>query len=133
MTKVMLAFDYGSRRIGVATLGGEYSSPTALKTLQNTDNLDNEIKEIIKSYKPKKIIVGLPRNLDGEETGQSKLCREFAGRLEKHKVPIVLYDETLSTERASSRLGPLKPIARRNLLDSMAAQIILEDYIRHAA
>ena len=130
---VLLAFDYGSKRIGMAAIGGEYTYPTAVKTFQNTERFYIDLKYFVNRFKPQTIIVGLPRNLDGEETDQTKLCREFAKRLEEYKVPVVLQDETLSSERANTRLKQLTLKERRKKLDSMAAQIILEDYIRDAA
>lgn len=130
MAEVLLAFDYGSQRIGVAI--SNRARPIALKTIKNSDSLEHDIQALVDEYKPSKFVVGLPRNLDGEETKQTQLCREFAKYLEKYKLPVALYDETLSSERAASRLGPLTIHARRKKIDAMAAQIILEDYIRHA-
>lgn len=128
---VILAFDYGSRRVGVATIGGNFDSPTAQVVIGNTPGLQVEIKDLITKYKPRKLLVGLPHNLDGEETDQSKLCREFAKDLERYKLPVILYDETLSSERAKERLGKVSRKIRHQQLDALAAQIILEDYLSH--
>jgi len=129
--EVILAFDYGNRRIGVAASGGAFGQPTAQLTIQHSDSLQADIEKLIQEYKPKKLVVGLPHNLEGEETQQSKLCREFAQSLERYKLPVVVYDETLSSERALSRLGKTSRKDRKDRLDAMAAQIILEDYIAY--
>ncbi len=127
-----LAFDYGSQRIGVAIGGGKLGRPQAL-TIINNDKLSmSTIQTLIKEHKPTKLIVGLPHNLDGEETAQSKECRKFAHQLEEFKTPVVLYDESLSSERAEHRLGLLPLRKKKRQLDAVSAQIILEDYIAHA-
>jgi putative Holliday junction resolvase len=132
-TGVILAFDYGERRIGVAAGGGKFGKPTRQRVLKNSLGVNVDIKNLIAEYKPRLLVVGLPHNLDGEETNQSAKCREFASSLEEYKIPVVLYDETLSSERARDRLGTHSHKAQREDIDSMAAQIILEDYIAYAA
>lgn len=125
---VIIAFDYGLKRIGVAIASD--SNVIALTTLQS-DDLWVKIKELIAEHKPAKLVVGLPRNLSGENTNQTKLAQQFGSKLgEITGLPIEWQDEAMSTERALERIGTKTTIAeRKKLLDQVAAQIILEDYL----
>lgn len=127
-----LAFDYGSQRIGVAVGGGKLGRPQALTIIPNDQYSISTIQSLIKEHNPTKIIVGLPHNLDGEETKQSIECRNFARQLEAFNKQVVLYDESLSSQRAEHRLGSLSIRKKKRQLDALSAQIILEDYIAHA-
>lgn len=128
-----LAFDYGSQRIGVAIGGGKLGRPQALTIIPNDQFSMSVIQGLIKEHQPTKIIVGLPHNLDGEETPQSAECRDFARKLETFKKQVVLYDEALSSQRAEHRLGSTPLRKKKRQLDAVSAQIILEDYITHAS
>ena len=125
---VIMAFDYGLKRIGVAIASD--SNVIALTTLQS-DDLWVKIKELIAEHQPTKLVVGLPRNLSGENTNQTKLAQQFGSKLgEITGLPIEWQDEAMSTERALERIGTKATIAeRKKLLDQVAAQIILEDYL----
>ncbi len=127
-----LAFDYGSQRIGVAIGGGKLGKPQALSIIPNDTLAMGSIEALIKEHRPSKVIVGLPHNLDGEETSQSVQCRKFAHQLEAFHSSVVLYDESLSSQRAEHRLGSLPIRKKKRQLDALSAQIILEDYIAHA-
>lgn len=123
-----MAFDYGLKRIGVAIASD--SNVIALTTLQS-DDLWVKIKELIAEHQPTKLVIGLPRNLSGENTNQTKLAQQFGSKLgEITGLPIEWQDEAMSTERALERIGTKATIAeRKKLLDQVAAQIILEDYL----
>lgn len=125
---VIMAFDYGLKRIGVAIASD--SNVIALTTLQS-DDLWVKIKELIAEHQPTKLVIGLPRNLSGENTNQTKLAQQFGSKLgEITGLPIEWQDEAMSTERALERIGTKATIAeRKKLLDQVAAQIILEDYL----
>lgn len=127
-----LAFDYGSQRIGVAIGGGKLGRPEPLAILSNDQHSMHEIQNLINQHRPTKLIVGLPHNLDGEETAQSAECRTFARSLEDFNLPVIVYDESLSSERAEHRLGLVSLRKKKRQLDAISAQIILEDYLAHA-
>ena len=74
------------------------------------------------------IVVGLPRSLNGQETNQSKYVRDFA-RINLKEHNFVWQDETLSTVSAQSRMKQMGFEKQPVMLDSVAACIILEDYI----
>ncbi len=126
---VLIAFDYGTARTGVAIANG--SDVRALTTLKS-DELWAKINDIIDQYHPAKLVVGLPRNLNGEPTSQTALAEEFGRQLgEESGLPVEWQDEALSSQRALERLDKKTTIAnRKKLTDQISAQIILEDYIK---
>lgn len=125
---VVMAFDYGLARTGVAIANG--SDVKALTTL-GSDELWAKIKQLIDQHQPAKLVVGLPRNLSGEPTKQTTLAKEFGQQLgEVTGLPIEWQDEALSSQRALARLDNKTTIAsRKKLIDQISAQIILQDYL----
>ncbi len=107
------------------------SESLPLVTVTN-DSLWSDITEIISKYKPSEIVVGIPRNLDGNDTQQTKLAREFANKLtELTRLDIKLQDEATSTDRAKQMLPPNSSINKtKSVLDQYSALIILEDYLK---
>lgn len=124
----ILSFDYGTSRIGVAVSQNGNAQP--LVTLSAKDPWP-DIASIALEYQPKELVVGLPRNLNGEPTAQTKLALSFADSLAQlTQLPVSLQDEALSSQRAIERIGKKTSIAqRKKILDQVAAQIILEDYL----
>lgn len=124
----VLSFDYGTSRIGVAVSQNGNVQP--LVTLSAKDPWP-DIASLAIEYQPKELVVGLPRNLNGEPTAQTKLALSFADSLAQlTQLPVSLQDEALSSQRAIERIGKKTPIAqRKKILDQVAAQIILEDYL----
>jgi putative Holliday junction resolvase len=124
----LLALDVGDRRVGVAIASSVARLPRPLTTLLHDENTASEIRAIVQRENVATIIVGLPRNMQGEETAQSKKVREFAASLST-QVPMSLewQDETLSTVEAESRQRAQKQPDVS--VDALAATIILEDYL----
>lgn len=124
----LLSFDYGTTRIGVAVSKNGQTQP--LVTLSAKDPWP-DIASLALEYQPKELVVGLPRNLNGEPTAQTKLALSFADSLAQlTQLPVSLQDEALSSQRALERIGKKTSIAqRKKILDQVAAQIILEDYL----
>lgn len=128
----VLAFDYGSKRIGVA-LGDIYArSAQPITTLHDDTDIWAQINHLLRQYAPKLAVVGWPRGLDGQHTSQTHAAEEFAHGLEaRFGVEVVLQDEALSSEEAQRRIDPKLPLRKqRELIDAIAAQVILEDYMR---
>jgi putative Holliday junction resolvase len=128
MTK-LLGFDFGQKRTGVAIAVDDDIQP--LVTLQ-TQSIQEDVLELVRKHQPDKLVVGIPRNLDGEDTEQTRLARDFGQRLAKLTSLDVKYqDEALSSERALERIGSNTNISeRKKILDQVSAQIILEDYLK---
>ncbi|HMS91908.1 MAG TPA: Holliday junction resolvase RuvX [Candidatus Saccharibacteria bacterium] len=126
---VILGFDFGLKRTGVAIAKDNIAEPLA--TL-DADALESNINNLIEKYHPAELVVGIPRNLEGEDTAQTKLARQFGENLARTSgLPVKYQDEALSSERALQRIGQNTPIAtRKKMLDQISAQIILEDYLK---
>ena len=128
-SQVLLGFDYGQRRIGVAVGQTVTGTATALLTLAARDGQPDwaEVTALIEQWRPDALVVGLPLRLDGAEGELSQEARRFARRLEgRYKRPVHLMDERLSSraaEQSRSRKG------NRQALDALAAQVILQDWL----
>lgn len=123
--QTILAFDYGDVRIGVARVNTVAKIPEPLDLIRSGDNI--ALEDLITKHNPTVLVVGLPRGLDGLDTAQTKASRDFAKSLEKYNLEIVLQDEALSSVEAEKRAAEMKKPAS---IDSLAAMVILEDYIR---
>ena len=130
----ILGVDYGERRIGFAVSDPTQTIATAdeVVTVQNPGEAANRTKEKIVRCGAEKIVVGLPRNMDGSEGGAAQKAREFVELLRKKTtVPVEMWDERLSTKSAHDIL--LEAGTRRDkhkgLVDKIAAQIFLQNYL----
>lgn len=125
--KNYLAIDVGEKRIGLAVASAVAKLPRPLAILPNDEDIYHEIGRIIKDENVEKVIVGLPRNMSGEETAQSDFSRQFAGRLDKETdAQIEFADESLSSKRVKDSTYKRDP---SGYLDSVAACFILEEYM----
>ncbi len=129
----VLAFDFGLKRIGVAigeTFLGQ-ARPLATLTGDANDMRFAAIARLIVEWQPARLVVGLPRALDGSEHQMTARCQRFAQQLEgRFGLPVSLIDERLSSTEADARLSAagLSWQARKQQVDAVAAQIILQDY-----
>jgi putative Holliday junction resolvase len=129
----VLAFDFGEQRIGIAV--GEHLIKAASPLMQ-IDEESNEIRfqiinQLVKEWHPTLLVVGLPLNLEGEETAICQLCRKFARRLNgRFNLPVILIDERYSSAEAENLLAEqgIKGRNQKEKLDQMAAATILQQY-----
>lgn len=125
-----LALDVGSKRIGVAIASLSFKLPRPLYTLANDDDFIARLKRLIETEAIGVLVVGLPRGLDGQETGQTKYVREFVDQLKTQiELPINFQDEALSSARAEAELTARGKIYQKGDIDALAATFILEDYL----
>ena len=121
----VLAFDFGLKRIGVAVGEPELRSAHPLPAVSEFP----EIEKLIAEWKPAKLVVGLPIREQGEHP-LAKRVERFARRLEgTFHLPVARVDERFTSVEAESRLRGVKNKA----IDSVAAQLILEQYFDEAA
>jgi putative holliday junction resolvase len=121
----VLAFDFGLKRIGVAVGEPELRSAHPLPAVSEFP----EIEKLIAEWKPAKLVVGLPMREQGEHP-LAKRVEKFARRLEgTFRLPVARVDERFTSVEAESRLRGLK----KKAVDSVAAQLILEQYFDQAA
>lgn len=130
-SRCILGFDYGSKRIGVALADSQSFQAKPLTTLDATQDVWRQISHIIRQHQPALVVVGWPRGLDGQHTDQTYATEAFAQELEsRYGAKVVLQDEALSSEEAQLRIDQKLPIRKqREIIDAIAAQIILESYI----
>ena len=129
----VLAFDFGTRRIGVAV--GEMMLGTArpLTTIsaEANDARFGAIGKLIAEWQPAELVVGLPLSLDGEAHEMTERCRRFARQLEgRFRLPVVLVDERLTSTAADESLRErgLDWRRRKATLDAEAAALLLQSH-----
>ena len=77
----ILALDVGDKRVGVAIASPEARLPRPLTTLQRGENFFEELRQIIRAEAVGELVVGLPRGLDGQSTGQTVATERFVDEL----------------------------------------------------
>lgn len=132
MTKskhTFLALDIGEKRIGVAQADNEVKIAFPLCTLL-VDGLEKErLREIVAEVRPSVLVVGYPRNQQGEATEQTRQVEKVAKEFESLDIPIVFQDESLTSVLAETYLKRHnKPYTKADI-DAHAAAIILGDYL----
>lgn len=134
-----MGLDVGARRIGVARADLEVRLASPLQAIFNDGSVLEELIRLVDETGAEFIVVGLPRDNNGQETAQSKFSRDFAHDLhealvnEDYNVEIVFQDESLTSVTAEDNLKKRKSFNIKMLcdgtLDSEAAVIILTDYL----
>ena len=134
----LLAFDFGTKRIGVAVGNSISATAQPLTTLHGEQNELRfaAIAALISEWQPAALVVGLPCNDDGTPHEMTRLCRRFAQRLKgRFDLPTILVDERYTSAAASSQLTEMgiRGIKQKPLLDQFAAQQILQAYFDEPA
>jgi len=122
---MVMAFDYGTRRIGVAVGNTLTKLGQPLKTIEepNSDVRFKVIEDLIKEWQPNRLVVGLPCHPDGTEHEMSQKARRFGNQLSgRFQLPVDWVDE-----RYTSAVLEGDPDMRDNL-DAQSAVLILEQY-----
>jgi len=126
-SRTVLAFDFGLKRIGVAVGEPELGTAHPLPAIA-APGFD-AISRLVNEWQPAQIVVGLPVAANGEHPLARRVER-FARQLEgRFRLPVARVDERFTSVEAESRLRGVKNKA----IDSVAAQLILEQYFDHAA
>ena len=128
MYKVM-ALDIGTKRIGIALSDYFLMLANGHSYISRDEQSLDKIYKIAKENNVKKIVIGLPLNMDNSEGGQAKDCREFASEIEGYEV--IFEDERLTSDAAEENLRNKKIDFRKDkgLVDIESACIILEQYL----
>lgn len=131
-----LGIDLGSKTIGLAMSDPTLTIASSFKTIffSNEDYIStiNEIKEIVTEYKIDKIILGLPKNMDNTLGERALITLEYKKLLEDNiSIEVELFDERLTSVISNSILieADMSRKKRKKKVDSIAAQIILQDYL----
>lgn len=135
----IMGLDYGSKTVGVAI------SDELLLTAQGKEIIRRKeenklrrtlarIEELIQEYGVERIVLGLPLNMDQSPSERSELCLEFKDKIERRTgIPVVMWDERLTTVEADEIMDEagIKGRERKEYVDMIAAQIILQDYLNN--
>lgn len=131
--KILLAFDFGMKRIGVAVGQSVTETARPLITLSAKNGQPDwtSVTPLIKKWRPDALIVGIPLNMDGSDQPITQEARSFANALkEQYNLPVFEMDERLTTKDARERLfneGGYKAL-QSGQVDQVAAQIILQNW-----
>jgi putative pre-16S rRNA nuclease len=130
----VLGLDVGARRIGVAVSDPLGITAQGLETLQRKNKRHDlqRLRELIREYQIKEIVVGLPLRMSGAEGTQSEKMRGFAADLYKtFGLPVHLWDERLTSAEANRflRETELSIEKRGKAVDRMAAVLILQGWM----
>ncbi|HCA22618.1 MAG TPA: Holliday junction resolvase RuvX [Pseudomonas sp.] len=130
-----MAFDYGTRQIGVAvgqTLTGSAEPLTNLRARDGVPDWD-QLARLIREWEPNVLVVGLPLNMDGSASDMSERAARFARRLNgRFQLPVETVDERLSTFEAKQHLkdqGRTPSSYRDDPVDSLAAALLLQTWL----
>lgn len=134
---VILGFDFGRARIGVAVGQRLTGRARPLEPLNGRDEagVDTAVDRLCREWRPDCLVVGLPLALDGSDTDTARAARAFADRIRRDGREVVMHDERLSTREAERDFAEARGEGRarrrdRRLLDSMAAALIIESWLR---
>jgi putative Holliday junction resolvase len=131
----VLAFDFGTQRIGVAIGEGMLGQARALTTIDSPANDARfaAIAKLIAEWQPARLVVGLPLALDGTEHELTARSRRFAHQLEgRYRLPVELVDERLTSVEAERTIKPGRDKSAKARVDAEAARLILQDWFQHA-
>ncbi|MBE6774488.1 MAG: Holliday junction resolvase RuvX [Ruminococcaceae bacterium] len=131
---VILSVDYGDARTGIAVCDRMQmlASPVTVINQNYAPKVIAEIKELVRKHKAERIVVGLPKNMNGSEGERAEKCKDFAKALsEETGIETVMWDERLTTVSAHRALNVTNVTGkkRKGIVDAVSAVMILEDYL----
>lgn len=131
MAASVMAFDFGTRQIGVAIGQTLTNTANPLCLIRARDGVPNwqDIDDLLQEWQPARLLVGLPLNMDDSESEFCVRARKFARRLHgRFGLPVSMVDERLSSFEAKQHRP--KGSYRDNPVDDLAAQLILESWLQ---
>lgn len=129
----IVGIDPGSERIGVAIGHTDVGVATPYEVWPRHGDIPvvRRLRDCVTEWEAERVVVGLPRSLDGTEGPSARSAREFVAELEHGvDVPFEFYDERFSTTTAteSLRRGGVNSKRGRNVVDAVAAAVILQGW-----
>jgi putative Holliday junction resolvase len=130
----VLALDYGTVRVGVAVSDelGMIAHPLEFIPAEPFDGFMVRLKQLLAERQVGRILVGMPRNMDGSYGPAAEKVQEFVGRLrDALPIPIQTWDERLTSVQAQRMLreASVKGAKQRRKVDQMAAAILLQSFL----
>lgn len=131
----VLGLDVGSKRIGVAlaSLEARIASPLTTLNVEDYPDVTKKITELVNDNNCEHVVVGLPRGMNGQETNQTAIVREFARKLKAStEAKVYLQDEAGTSILAEEELNRKKKPYTKGDIDKLAATYILHDWLSGA-
>ncbi len=133
---IIMSVDLGKARTGIAVSdkGEGFAFPKTVINEYNTEKLVQKIADWAKELGAEEIVVGLPKNMDGSLGWRAEECSEIGEKIKvATSLPVVLWDERCTTVSAHTALNftDTRGKKRKNVVDAVAAVIILEDYLAY--
>lgn len=133
-----MSLDVGSRTIGIACSDALYMTAQGIETIQRTSLVKDfqRIQELIDQYEVEELVVGMPKNMNGTKGDRAEKTEAFVAKMkEVITTPVTYWDERLTTVMAERSLiaADVSRKKRKQVIDKMAAVVILQGYLDHRA
>lgn len=125
----LLALDVGEKRIGVAVADSKVRIAIAYDTIEVNGSEIEQIARLIGQETIDTVVIGYPRNQQGEPTAQTTYVETFAEKLQGIAPEIMFQDESLTSVKAEELLKRQKKPYTKGDIDALAASLILQDYL----
>jgi len=132
----VIGLDLGDKTLGIASSDTSQTIASAYQTIRFQNNDFDEalrkLKEVVLELNPEKIILGLPKNMNGSIGFQAQKVLDFKSKIEKEiKIEVVLIDERLTSKMAESVMisASMSRKKRKSKIDKIAATLILQSYL----
>ncbi|RLK62989.1 Holliday junction resolvase RuvX [Atopobacter sp. AH10] len=137
----LMGLDVGSKTVGVAVSDPLGWTAQGIEIVSINEELEewhlDRLQEIIEAYEVEKVVIGLPKNMDNSEGIRAEAARNYGELLHSSLgLPVVYQDERLSTVAAERLLideGNVSRRKRKQVIDKLAAVIILQTYLDRQA
>lgn len=129
MSALLMGFDFGTRKIGIAVGQTVTKTASALTIIRARDGKPdwNQLDALVKEWQPTLFVVGLPLNMDDSISEMAEAAERFARRLEgRYQIPYAMMDERLTSFEA-------RESSTEEEIDAIAAQLILESFMNQAS
>lgn len=129
----IMALDLGEKTIGVAVSDELKITAQGIKTIRRRGIQTDlaELRDLIHEFEVERVVVGMPRNMNGSYGPAAEKAGEFVEKLQVLKLPVETVDERLTTKIAEQALieGNVRRNKRRKVIDQVAATLILQGYL----
>jgi len=128
-SRTLISLDVGEKRIGVAVADDSVRIAVPFMTIEVDGTELTTIANLVIQQGAEVLVIGYPRNQQGEATAQTNYVENFAKQLEELGPKLVFQDESLTSVIAEQRLIAQKKPYTKGDIDAQAASIILQDYL----
>jgi putative pre-16S rRNA nuclease len=132
-----LGIDFGSSRIGIATSDDLGMLAHPLETIPNDSEFSSRLQKIVLEKGVSRIVVGIPRNMDGSYGPSAEKAKLFLSQLKSEfpGVQLIAWDERLTTVEAQRLLHAAGRDVKKSrpIIDQVAAQVLLQSYLDSVA